>query len=564
MPAGATQSLVARHNHLDTHTHQFSKRDGTWTVQAGDTGNGIAVRLSITFEQLQMLNPGVNWYLLQIGQVLNIPCNDSSTGSTLYSVVAGDTGNAIAARYGITFSMLSQFNPGVDWNNLQIGQTLLVPTPDLAGGMDSTTTSLPTTTSTTMLTTSTSTLDGGMYLNTTITSQLPTTTADPANDSMPSPDPMQDEPSPFLTPPDRPKRSYDLDDEKSGEIVDIQVIRREVQTQVKSPVRANPSSASIPTYTVKAGDTGYAIAASYGISFDDISKQNPGVTWTNLQIGQVLALPVGAKLTTSLTSTTIKSATPSRAPGQDTYILYTGPASTPPYPAMSSWLNFSTLWKSNLPNIGSNCVFSSGTVPPNTRAESLALRREIAAVAAETKVSASYILAMVMQESAGCVRVPTTSSWEGISNPGLMQSFKGDATCNNGGKMMQPCPTKMIRAMLLEGVKGNQGVGISPALQQAGASMGLTAAPFGTSVNASASTSIQRQAKAKVQGTSGATTQSKADPAMAYYMAARIYNSGSMPLDGDLSAATGSTRCYVSDIVNRLMGWVNARRDCSF
>ena len=94
--------------------------------------------------------------------------------------------------------------------------------------------------------------------------------------------------------------------------------------------------------------------------------------------------------------------------------------------------------------------------------------------------------------------------------------------------------------------------------------MGLTAAPFGTSVNASASTSIQRQAKAKVQGTSGATTQSKADPAMAYYMAARIYNSGSMPLDGDLSAATGSTRCYVSDIVNRLMGWVNARRDCSF
>ena len=128
--------------------------------------------------------------------------------------------------------------------------------------------------------------------------------------------------------------------------------------------------------------------------------------------------------------------------------------------------------------------------------------------------------------------------------------------------MMQPCPTRMIRAMLLEGVQGNQGVGILPALQQAGASMGLSAAPLGTSVDTS--TSTQRQAKAKVQGTAAVTLQGKVDPAMAYYMAARIYNSGSMPLDGDLSAATGSTRCYVSDIVNRLMGWVNARRDCSF
>jgi len=47
----------------------------------------------------------------------------------MYTVVAGDTGNAIAAAYGITFAELDAFNPGVNWYNLQIGQTLLVPAP---------------------------------------------------------------------------------------------------------------------------------------------------------------------------------------------------------------------------------------------------------------------------------------------------------------------------------------------------------------------------------------------------------------------------------------------------
>lgn len=109
--------------------HTFVKRASTWTVQAGDTGNGIAQRLSIDFIQLAFIDPGVQWNNLQIGQVLNIPCDDASTGARMYTVVAGDTGNAIAAAYGITFAELDAFNPGVNWYNLQIGQTLLVPAP---------------------------------------------------------------------------------------------------------------------------------------------------------------------------------------------------------------------------------------------------------------------------------------------------------------------------------------------------------------------------------------------------------------------------------------------------
>lgn len=46
------------------------------------------------------------------------------------------------------------------------------------------------------------------------------------------------------------------------------------------------------------------------------------------------------------------------------------------------------------------------------------------------------------------------------------------------------------------------------------------------------------------------------------YTAARIYNSGAVSPNGDLSNGNGATPCYVSDIANRLTGWVNADSLC--
>ncbi len=46
------------------------------------------------------------------------------------------------------------------------------------------------------------------------------------------------------------------------------------------------------------------------------------------------------------------------------------------------------------------------------------------------------------------------------------------------------------------------------------------------------------------------------------YSAARIYNSGSIAPNGDLSDGNGATACYVSDIANRLTGWVDADSTC--
>ena len=46
------------------------------------------------------------------------------------------------------------------------------------------------------------------------------------------------------------------------------------------------------------------------------------------------------------------------------------------------------------------------------------------------------------------------------------------------------------------------------------------------------------------------------------YSAARGYNSGYIPKSGNLSEAAGATACYVTDIANRLTGWVRAPSKC--
>lgn len=39
-------------------------------------------------------------------------------------------------------------------------------------------------------------------------------------------------------------------------------------------------------------------------------------------------------------------------------------------------------------------------------------------------------------------------------------------------------------------------------------------------------------------------------------------NSGYVPNSGNLSEKAGATACYVSDIANRLTGWVYAKTKC--
>jgi hypothetical protein len=127
---------------------------------------------------------------------------------------------------------------------------------------------------------------------------------------------------------------------------------------------------------------------------------------------------------------------------------------------------------------------------------------------------------MYANEDAGCVRAPTTNY--GVRNPGLMQSHDGTGTCNDAGTVQNPCPANTIVQMIRDGVAGTaSGDGLVQTLKRAPSAR-----------------------------------------AAAYYGAARIYNSGSIATSGDLGAGI-ATKCYSSDIANRLLGWVYANKACS-
>ena len=72
-------------------------------------------------------------------------------------------------------------------------------------------------------------------------------------------------------------------------------------------------------------------------------------------------------------------------------------------------------------------------------------------ISSETGVDNRFILAIIMQESGGCVRVPTTNF--GVRNPGLMQSHDGQGTCNSDvtGAVSNPCPQNEVTQMVSDG-----------------------------------------------------------------------------------------------------------------
>ena len=99
----------------------------TYTIKAGDTLNAIATELGTSVQTLESLNPGIDPNDLQIGEVINIP------GTSTYTIVQGDTFSSIASNLGTTVQTLENLNPGVNPDDLQIGQVITVPSGPVPG-----------------------------------------------------------------------------------------------------------------------------------------------------------------------------------------------------------------------------------------------------------------------------------------------------------------------------------------------------------------------------------------------------------------------------------------------
>lgn len=111
----------------------FSCPAGTFAyrVQAGDTFWLLAQRFNTTVEAIMAANPGVDPNNLQIGQVICIPTGPPSRvcppGTQPYTIKPGDTFWLLARRFNTTVKAIIDANPGVDPNNLQIGQVICIP-----------------------------------------------------------------------------------------------------------------------------------------------------------------------------------------------------------------------------------------------------------------------------------------------------------------------------------------------------------------------------------------------------------------------------------------------------
>jgi hypothetical protein len=181
------------------------------------------------------------------------------------------------------------------------------------------------------------------------------------------------------------------------------------------------------------------------------------------------------------------------------------------WPSQTEWLSFDSMWEGNQKILKSSCSSAFSQID-NSDQELDDIKSSIDDVSSSTGVDKTFVLAIMLQESNGCVRVQTTSYSH--ANPGLFQSHEGSGSCNDGSNVQNPCPKSQINQMIEDGVAGtSSGDGLKQLLDAA-----------------------------------------KGNGAQKFYQAARMYNSGSLDKSGNLGLGV-ATHCYSSDIANRLTGW---------
>ncbi|KFY85827.1 hypothetical protein V500_08095 [Pseudogymnoascus sp. VKM F-4518 (FW-2643)] len=211
-----------------------------------------------------------------------------------------------------------------------------------------------------------------------------------------------------------------------------------------------------------------------------------------------LAILVSDPANAQVTNNQAVTITDKGTAGSDNHLTTCGPPSAyPAYGTGGVWMNFPDMFNKNKQSMTNNGA---------TDEEIGRIYNSINTIAAASLVDRRVILAVIMQESHGNPRVGSTTSHDGVGNPGLMQSHQG-VTCAN---QAAPCPQSIIDQMVRDGTQGtSSGDGLVQGIN--------------------------------IYGN--------------VYEALRYYNSGNV--DASNLCLGGATASYVADVASRLTGWTN-------
>ena len=216
--------------------------DNIYIVKKGDTLYGIANKYGISVDELKAIN-NLTSNNLSVGQVLQIPeiIEEDVPNENIYIVKSGDTLYGIANKYGMSVQELKDLNK-LTSNNLSIGQQLVVSEGN-AGTLDT-------------------------YIV-------------KAGDTLYS-----------------IAKKYGL---TVSELKQLNNLTSDILS-IGQVLNISNSNTSLPsnTYIVKSGDSLYSIAKKYGITVDALKSAN-GKTSNLLSIGEILVIPTTTATTRTYT-----------------------------------------------------------------------------------------------------------------------------------------------------------------------------------------------------------------------------------------------------------------------
>jgi peptidoglycan endopeptidase LytF len=218
-----------------------------YTIKAGDTLFSLAIQFNTTVNAILALNPGLDPNNLRVGQIICIPGAppmQCPPGSFAYTIKAGDTLFSLAIQFNTTVNAILALNPGIDPNNLRVGQIICIPG---APPMQCPPGSFAYT-----IKAGDTLFSLAIQFNTTVNSIL------------------------ALNP------GLDPNNLRVGQIICI---------PGPTPTQPGRCPAGSFEYTIKSGDTLYNLAIRYNTTVEAIMAINPGINPNNLQIGQIICIP---------------------------------------------------------------------------------------------------------------------------------------------------------------------------------------------------------------------------------------------------------------------------------